>query len=53
MTDDDKQIMEEHGITCIPTDIFHYKGFKYERLADAARFAELDAERLRLKGGIA
>ena len=47
MTDKDKKIMDAHGITYQSKTIYQYKDFKYERLADAVRYAEMDAERSR------
>lgn len=51
MTKDDKHNMDTHGITCKSKDVYHYKDFKYDRLADAVRYAEIDAERCRLNEG--
>jgi hypothetical protein len=51
MTKDDKQAMDTHGITCKSKDVYYYEDFRYERLADAVRYAEIDTERRRLKGG--
>ena len=51
MTKDDKQSTDAHGITCKSKDVYYYKNFRYDRLADAVRYAEIDAERPRLKGG--
>jgi hypothetical protein len=51
MTKDDKQAMGAHGITCKSKDVYYYKDFRYERLADAVRYAEMDADRPRLEGG--
>jgi len=47
MNDKDKQTMAAHGITCLPKDVFFYKDFKYDRLADAVRYAEIDAGRVK------
>ncbi len=47
----DKQSMDTHGITCKSKDVYYYKDFRYERLADAVRYAEIDTERRRLNGG--
>jgi hypothetical protein len=43
----DTQTMEAHGITCAPKSVYSCKGFKYERLDDAVRYAEIDAKRVR------
>lgn len=48
MTEDDKQTMDAHGITHESKSVYHYKGFRYERLTDAIRYAEIDADRRRL-----
>lgn len=45
MTKKDQQAMDVHGITCAQKDVYYYKDFKYDRLADAVRFAEIDAGR--------
>lgn len=50
MTKDEKQAMDVHGITCKPKDVYYYKGFRYERLADAVRYAEINADRPGPKG---
>lgn len=52
MTKDDKQNMGAHGITCKSKEIYYYKNFKYDRLADAVRYAEIDAERHQPEGEI-
>lgn len=46
MTNNDNKLMKTHGITCAPRNVFHYKDFKYDRLEDAVRYAELDANRV-------
>ena len=48
MTNDDKQNMDAHDITYESKSVYHCKGFRYERLADAVRYAEIDADRRRL-----
>ena len=52
MTKDDKQAMDAHGITSKSRDVYYYKDFKYDRLADAVHYAEIDAERHQPEGGI-
>lgn len=52
MTKDEKQSMDAYGITCKSKDVFYYKDYRYERLADAVRFAEIDAERRRPKAPV-
>jgi hypothetical protein len=51
MRREDKQTMEAHGITCAPRNVYVYKGFKYDRLDDAVRYAEIEARRLQETGG--
>jgi hypothetical protein len=41
MTEDDKKLMDKHGITYEQRTVFFYKNYKYERLADAVNYAEL------------
>ena len=50
MTKNDKQAMDAHGITSKSRDVYYYKDFKYERLADAVRYAEIEADRRRPEG---
>lgn len=47
MNEKDKQTMQVHGITFVHRNVFFYKDFKYDRLDDAVRYAEIDAERNR------
>jgi hypothetical protein len=47
MNKKDKQMMEAHGITCATRNVYFYKDFKYDRLDDAVRYAEIDARRIR------
>ena len=47
MNKKDKQTMEAHGITCARKNVYLYKNFKYDRLDDAVRYAEIDAGRVR------
>jgi len=48
----DRQTMEAHGITCAPKNVYSYKDFKYDRLDDAVRYAEIDARRVEKIDGI-
>jgi hypothetical protein len=41
-TDEDQ--MARYGITRVPVDYFHFKGFRYTSLADAVAQAQLRAE---------
>lgn len=47
MDEKDVRAMEAHGITCVTRQTYLYKDFKYDRLDDAIRYAEIDAERAR------
>lgn len=40
MTDQDAALMARHGITAEAKTIYLYAGYRYERLADAVRYAE-------------
>ena len=51
VTKDMAMAMEVHGITCKPQDVYYYKGFRYERLTDAVRYAEADAGKSLLEDG--
>ena len=41
----DRQTMDAHGITCATRKVYFYKEYKYDRLDDAVRYAEIDALR--------
>ena len=45
MTEEDRKTMEAHGITCATRNVYFYKEYKYERLDDAVRYAEIDNRR--------
>jgi hypothetical protein len=51
MNNKDEQTMEAHGITCATRKVYFYKDFKYDRLDDAVRYAEVDARRIQKTGG--
>lgn len=40
MTDEEKQLMDQYGVTCETKTIFHYRGHRYDRLDDALNFAK-------------
>lgn len=40
MNSEDKALMDKLGITAESKTIFHFAGFKYDRLSDAAAYAE-------------
>jgi hypothetical protein len=46
MNKKDQQKMDAHGITCATRNVYFYKDFKYDRLEDAVRYAEIDASRI-------
>lgn len=39
MTDEEKKLMVEYGITSEPKTTFHFKGHRYDRLQDAVNYA--------------
>ena len=43
----DRQTMDAHGISCATKNVYFYKEYKYDRLEDAVRYAEIDAKRVR------
>jgi hypothetical protein len=47
----DRQTMDAHGITCATRNVYFYKEYKYDRLEDAVRYAEIDARRVRKADG--
>ena len=47
----DRQTMDAHGITCATRNVYFYKEYKYDRLEDAVRYAEIDARRARKAAG--
>jgi len=51
MNKKDEQAMEAHGITCATRSVYFYRDFKYDRLDDAVRYAEIDASRIQKTGG--
>lgn len=38
--------MEAHSITSATMNVYLYKDFKYDRLGDAVRYAEIDSRRV-------
>ncbi len=51
MNEKDRQAMEAHGITCATRNVYFYKEYKYDRLDDAVRYAEIDTKRARKADG--
>ena len=45
MTNEEKRLMSQYGITQTNKTIFSYKHYKYENLKDAINFAENDRKR--------
>lgn len=41
MSEDDKTLMDKHGITCETKTIFHLQGHSYARLDDAIKYAKI------------
>jgi hypothetical protein len=51
MNQKDRETMEAHGITCATKNVYFYKEYKYDRLDDAVRFAEIDTRRAQKADG--
>lgn len=51
MNDDDRKLMHALGITVARKNVYSYKEFRYERLDDAIRYAEIDTRRDVAKAG--
>lgn len=45
MIKNDQQTMDKHEITCKSEDVYYYKNFRYQQLADAVCYAKIDAAR--------
>ncbi len=45
MTDEEEKQVQRFGITSETKVVYHYGGFRYERLEDVLRYAELDSRR--------
>ena len=45
MNEKDRQTMAVHGITCETRNVYFYKGYKYDRLDDAVRYARIETHR--------
>ena len=43
MDEHDNSLMAQYGITAETKVLFHYDGYRYERLADAVNYARLQA----------
>ena len=44
MSEDDKALMAQYGITSEPKLIYSYKEHRYDKLQDAINFARLDTK---------
>jgi hypothetical protein len=49
MNEVEKDLMQVHGITSVQKVLYLYKEFRYERLADALLYAEIDTKRDRVR----
>ncbi len=45
MSEQDKTLMAEYGITSSVKTVYFYKEYRYDRLADAASYAKSDSKR--------
>ena len=45
MSEQDKALMAEYGITSTVKEVYSYKGYRYDRLSDALSYARIDARR--------
>ena len=45
MNDRDRKVMEALGISVAQKNVYSYRQYRYERLDDALRYAELDTRR--------
>ena len=45
MSEQDKILMTEYGITSTPKTVYFYKEYRYDRLSDALSYAKNDTKR--------
>ena len=45
MTEEDKKLMDQYGITSQQKTVYLYKDHKYDNLKDAISFAKIDMKR--------
>jgi uncharacterized protein YecA (UPF0149 family) len=45
MSEQDKTLMAEYGITSLPKTVYFYKEYRYDRLSDALSYAQTDTRR--------
>ncbi len=50
MSEQDKSLMAEYGITSSPKTVYFYKEFRYDRLSDALSYARSDTQRIQEAG---
>ena len=50
MTEEEVKLMERYGITCEQKTVYYYKGYKYERLDDALKYAKIHTEARTARG---
>ena len=51
MNEQDREAMAALGISCETRNVYYYREFKYDRLEDAIRYAEIDGARARKTDG--
>jgi hypothetical protein len=51
MNEQDREAMAALGISCETRNVYYYREFKYDRLDDAIRYAEIDVARARKTDG--
>ena len=45
MNEHEEKLMAQYGITAETKPLFHYEGYRYERLADAVKYAQQSQSR--------
>jgi hypothetical protein len=50
MSEQDKTLMAEYGITSSPKTVYFYKQYRYDRLEDALSYAKSDAKHTQKSG---
>lgn len=50
VSEDEKKLMKQYGITTEQKIVYHYLGFRYDRLTDALNYAGIDQERRSAQG---
>ena len=44
MTEEEKKLMEQYGITSQQKTVYHYNGYNYDNIKDAIRYAKIDIQ---------